>query len=133
MVVQMERFVRASGIYTIIIGLGFTSPRFLRLFGLSRPDAGLWWGLLAALMVYIGIVLILCSRDLEERASLICWNAVLRIIAFLLLAGFGFWGGFGAMMGVLGIIELAIAVVYLVGVPKALGVPLTDLLLDRLT
>lgn len=127
----MHKFVFWTGVYNIVGGATFLVPGLPRLLGVKVPESNFWiWGT-ALLIVYLGITLILCSRDLVGRASLVMWEGIWRIIFFLLFAGFGFFGGLGAILGVLGIVDLLIGLVYLTRLPKELGTTLTGLLLDR--
>jgi hypothetical protein len=49
---------------------------------------------------------------------------------FLLLAGYGFFGSLGISMALVGIVDLIIGMIYLIGLPRSLGVKNTQLLLD---
>jgi hypothetical protein len=51
----------------------------------------------AASIIYLGLALVLSSRDLAARASFVYWEGILRVVAFFLFAGFGFLGGLGAL------------------------------------
>lgn len=127
----MRKFVFWTGVYNIVGGVTFLIPGLPRLAGVKVPDSNFWiWGVALA-VVYFGIALILCSRDLTGRASLVLWEGIWRIIFFALFAGFGFFGGLGAILGVLGTVDLLIGLAYLIWLPKALGTTAINLLLDR--
>jgi len=85
---------------------------------------------LGSALIYSGVVLVLCSRA-YQRAALVYWAGFLRIAGFFLFAAFGFWGDFGVVTGILGIVDLIIGLVYLIGLPKSLSTSATNLLLDR--
>ncbi len=70
------------------------------------------------------------KRSLRSRASIVCWEGVLRIVAFFLLAGYGFFGGLGISMALVGTVDLVIGLIYLFGLPRSLGVKGAQLLLD---
>jgi len=127
----MRKFIFWTGVYNIIVGLGFLFPGFVNLLGVKLPMSNFWLWFPAVTVIYLGIILILCSRNLTARASLVYWEGILRIAGFLLLAGFGFWGGFGIIIGALGIVDLLIGLVYLIGLPKALNNTAANVLLDR--
>lgn len=127
----MRKFVFWTGIYNIVVGISFLFPKLVRLLGVKLPESNFWVWIVAAAVIYLGIVLVLCSRNLAARASLVCWEGLLRIVAFFLCAGFGFLGGLGIVLGVLGVIDLLIGLGYLLGLPKALTTTVADLLLDR--
>ena len=87
------------------------------------------FGLMA---VFLGVMLILCSRDLHSRGTLVAWEGVLRVGGFLAMAGYGLFGGAGILAAGSGVFDLIVGVIYLVGLPHYLSVSLADLLLDRL-
>ena len=126
----MKQFVFWTGIYNVVGGAGFILGIW-SLVGVEFPESTFWaWGLGSA-VTYTGVVLVLCSRALLARAPVVCWEGLLRTGAFFLFAGFGFLGGFGVVTGVLGIVDLIIGLVYLIGLPRSLDTTAMDLLFDR--
>jgi hypothetical protein len=55
------------------------------------------------------------------------------VVAFFLFVGFVFLGNVGILLGVFGIVDIIIALVYFVGLPKTMNPIATNLLLDRVT
>jgi hypothetical protein len=47
-----------------------------------------------------------------------------------LLAGYGFFGGLGFSLALVGIVDLVIGLIYLSGLPKTLGITVAQLLTD---
>jgi len=127
----MQRFVFWTGVYNVVAGACFLFPGFVKLIGVSLPSSDFWLWFPAAAVIYLGVLLILCSRNLPARAPLVYWEGILRIVAFFLFGGFGFFGGLGIMLGVIGTIDLVFGLIYLVGLPIALRTGATNLLLDR--
>ena len=127
----MSGFIFWTGIYNIIAGIGFLVPGIVSLLGIRPSESNFWVWTVAASVIYLGVALVLCSRRLAERATVVYWEGILRIAAFLLFGGYGFLGDLGLVAGILGVLELIIGLVYLVGLPRALGRPALDLLLDR--
>jgi hypothetical protein len=128
----MRKFVFWTGIYDIILGIILWFPPILKLLGVgSLPTSNFWLDFLGIGVAYAGIVLVLSSRNISSRAPAICWEGILRIAAFFLCIGFGIFGGLGVLIVLLGIIELAIGLVYLIGLPKVLKTSARNLLLDR--
>lgn len=127
----MQKFVLATGVYNILLGLSFLIPGLPGFLSINVPVSNLWVYAIASFVICLGVLLILCSKDLQARASLVYWEGVFRILFFLLLAYFGFMGNVGVMVGVIGIIDLLIGLGYLFGLPKALHTSHMDLLLDR--
>ena len=126
----MKKFVFWTGVYNILLGLGFLFPPLVGFLGVPLPESGVWVQLPATIVIYLGILLILCSRSLRSRASIVCWEGILRIIVFFLLAGYGFFGGLGISMALVGTVDLVIGLIYVLGLPRSLGVKCAKLLLD---
>jgi len=127
----MKKFVFWTGIYNVVAGISFLFPGIASLLGVKLPESNFWVWFAAAAVIYLGIALVLCSRNLAARASLVYWEGILRVAAFFLFGGFGFLGDLGIGIGVLGIVDLLIGLVYLIGLPKALNTTAANLLLDR--
>ncbi len=127
----MQKFVFWTGVYNIIIGGSFLIPGLTNLLNIQAPQVALWLYLPAILVIYLGILLIFCSRRLPERASLVFWEGIARIAVFVPLAWFGFFTDLGFMVGVIGVIDLLIGLGYIIGLPRALHVPARSLLLDQ--
>ena len=128
---NMQKFVFWSGVYTISLGVSFFIPGYLAFFGFKTPDAMYWTLNTGCFVTFVGVILIYCSRNLKERAGIVYANAVLRILGFFMLAGFGLFGELGKIAIVAGIIDLAIGVTYLLGLPANQKKSHGDLLLDR--
>jgi len=127
----VNKFVFWTGVYNIVAGLSFLFPRMVSLLGVKLTESNFWVWVVASTVIYLGIALVLCSRKLAARASLVYWEGILRIAGFFLFSGFGFLGDLGILSGVLGIIDLLIGLVYLIGLPKTLNTTAANLLLDR--
>ncbi len=127
----MKKFVYWTGIYNIFLGLSFFIPGYFDLIGFKTPDSYYWTLNLGCFVIFIGFVLVFCSRNLETRANLVYINALLRIAGFCLLAGFGFFGDLGIVAGFAGITDLFIGLVYIFGLPASQNKGHMDLLLDR--
>ena len=124
----MKKFVLLTGVDNIVAGDGFFLPGFVRLLGIKLPEPALWLWVVAATIIFSGIVLVLCSRNLATRAPVVYWEGFLRIAGFFL---FGFLGDWAVIPAALGIVDLLIGLVYFIGLPKALNTSAADLLLDR--
>lgn len=127
----MKRFVFWTGIYNILAGSSFFFPPLISMLGIKIPESYFWLSVPAATFVFTGVTLVLSSRNLEARGSIVYWEAVLRIIGFIIFTGFGFLGEIGIVVGVLGVVELLIGLIYLIGLPKMLNTSGVTLLLDK--
>lgn len=131
MPVSMRQFVFWSGVYNAGLAVFLLFPPLYRALGLNIP-APLWGWLLAGFLGYTSAVLILASRDLRRRASLVYWESLLRYIAALLLIPAGLFVDLGLIAVPLGLGDLIIGLVYMYGLPRELVVSHRDLLCDRL-
>ena len=64
---------------------------------------------------------------------MVYWESFLRYPAALFLVPAGLFGDLGLIAVPLGLADLAIGLVYMIGLPKELGVSHQVLLLDRLS
>ncbi len=127
----MKAFVFWTGIYNFVAGLSLFFPALHSFLGIAVPESVVWGELIGMLVVLLGVILIVCSRNLQTRAPIVYWDGIGRIVVFVLLGWFGFFGGIGVMLGVFGLIDLAIGLVYIFGLPKTLGRGHGQLMWDR--
>lgn len=128
---KMRAFVYWSGFYNDSLAMILLFPSVYLTLGLNIPTP-LWGWLLAGFLGFTGAVLILSSRDLGRRASFVYWESLLRYVAALLLVPAGLFGDLGLIAVPLGLTDLAIGLVYMIGLPKELNVTHRALLCDRL-
>ncbi|MFN0069296.1 MAG: hypothetical protein ACKVYV_16870 [Limisphaerales bacterium] len=126
----MKAFIIWTGLVSGISGVALQVPSLTaQLFPVSPPALVLRvFGLVA---VFLGLMLILCSRDLKNRGVVVIWEGMLRLVGGLVIAGYGIFGDHGVLMCLAGLGDFAIGGVYLVFLPRHLGVSTLDLLLDR--
>jgi len=127
----MNRFIFWTGIYNAGLALILLCPPAYRALGLNICSP-VWAWLVAGFLAFTSAVLILSARRLPERASLVYWEALLRYAACLVLVPAALFSDIGLMAAPLGLGDLAIGLVYMFGLPKALGVSHQTLLFDRL-
>ena len=127
----MKQFVFWTGVYNILLAVSSLIPAVAELLGLAAPDTRFYVWLPGILIIYLGIVLILASRNLHERASLVFWEGILRLVGFVVATRYGFFGEFGVSLGMVGVIDLLVGLVYIIGLPIALKRSMIALLLDR--
>lgn len=126
----MKFFVFWTGVINVLSGLALQFPAIsLRLMPLEPP--GMVLHIFGAMAVFLGIMLVFCSRDLPARGVLVAWEGVLRLVGFATMAGYGLFGGAGIQAALSGLVDGLFGFIYLVALPKFLGISLVDLLLDR--
>jgi hypothetical protein len=128
---KMSRFAFWTGVYNAGLALFLLFPAAYRALGLNVCSP-VWGWLIAGFLGFASAVLIIASRDLRRRASLLYWEALLRYVAALVLIPAGLFGDIGLIAALLGLVDLAIGLVYMFGLPKELGVSHQGLLFDRL-
>jgi len=129
---DMKKFVFWTGVYNVALGLSFFIPGYLDLLGFNTPDRLYYTVNTGVFVVFIGVVLMYCARDLKSRANLVYLNALLRIAGFFLLAGFGLFGDLGTIAVLAGVTDLVIGLIYIFGLKaSAKNKSHLDFLLDR--
>lgn len=127
----LTRFIHWSGVYNAGLALLLLCPPAYRALGLNICSP-VWGWLIAGFLAYTSAVLILSARRLRQRASLVYWEALLRFIACLVLVPAAVFSDIGLIAALLGLGDLAIGLVYLLGLPQALAVSHQALLFDRI-
>jgi hypothetical protein len=127
----MRKFVFWTGVYNVILAVSSLIPAVAKILGLAVPESRFYLWLPGILIIYLGILLILASRNLHDRASLVYWEGILRLAGFVVATRYGFMGEFGASLGYVGVIDLIVGLVYIIGLPKYLNRRAIDILLDR--
>jgi hypothetical protein len=127
----MKNFVFWSGVYNAGLALTLTCPPFYHLLGLNIPSP-FWGWLFAGFLIFTSATLILASRLLRQRATFVYYEAILRYIAALLLVPAGLFGDLGLIAVPLGLGDLAIGLVYMIGLTKELNVSHRALFSDQL-
>jgi hypothetical protein len=130
MLFKLSAFVFWSGVYNAVLALVLTFPPIYHRIGLNICSP-IWGWLIAGFLAYTSIALIFASRDLAGRGALVYWESLLRYVAALVLIPAGLFGDIGLIAALLGLGDLIIGLVYMFGLPKALGASHRALLFDR--
>lgn len=126
----MCSFVFWSGIYNAGLSAILLFPSLYRAIGLNVCDPA-WGWLISGFLAFTGAVLIISSRSLPARASLVYWEALLRYAAAGVLIPAGLLGDVGRIAALLGLVDLVIGLIYMFGLPWEFRVSHADLLFDR--
>ncbi len=127
----MSRFIFWTGAINILLGVSSLFPSISSAISSIQPDSRFYVWLPGILVSYLGVLLILASRDLPNRASIVYWEGILRLAGFAVATRYGFFGEFGVGLGLVGIYDLVVGLTYLVGLPITLNRNVIALLLDR--
>ncbi|MGV8081696.1 MAG: hypothetical protein AB2L22_16740 [Syntrophales bacterium] len=127
----MKSFVFVTGMMNVLGGILFAVPNALLLAGIEAPANRFWHLLPALFLFFLGIILVYSSRDLANRATIVFWDGFSRVTAFVLFVWYGLYAGMGILTSLLGVVDLAIALVYFFGLPRVLDRDFLSILLDR--
>jgi hypothetical protein len=127
----MKKFVFLTGILNVILGILFALPGVMQTAGIQPPENPFWLMFPAIFLFFLGIILIYSSRDLENRATIVFWDGLSRVAAFLGVSWFGLFAGMGFFIVLAASADLVIAMVYFIGLPRILGRSFMSILLDR--
>ena len=128
---KMQKFTFWTGVYNAGLAIFLLFPPLYRGVGLNICDP-VWGWLIAGFLAFCAAVLILASRNLRQRATFLYCESLLRYIAALVLVPAGLFGDVGLIAVPLGLGDLAIGLVYMIGLPKELGVSHRALLSDSI-
>ena len=112
------------------VGLQFSAVSVQRM---PTEQPGMLLLVFGLMATFISATLILCSRDLTRRGPIVAWEGVLRLGGFVVMAGYGMFGGGGPPMQLAGVFDLAVGLIYLIGLPRHLGAPVLSIMLDRMS
>ncbi len=127
----LGKFIFFTGCYNGFLSLFLLYPTLYRAFGLNVSQP-VWGWVLSAFLAFTAAVLIIASRDLRGKASIVYWEAMLRFAAAAILIPAGLLGDLGVIAAVLGAGDALIGCVYVFGLAKTLQATHRQLLFDRL-
>ena len=125
-----NRAVFWSGLWNVGLGLILVTPPIREALGVHVPNP-FWPWIVAAFLWYTSATLILSSRDVQNFASIIYWEALLRFAAVIVLIAYGL-----TYVGVLPSLlfsatDFAWGVILILGLLRLSGRSHASLLLDR--
>ena len=126
----MKAFVFWTGTLSVAAGAAFQFPD-LAAYLMPSAQPGMLLHLFGLMAIFLGGMLILCSRDLKRRGALVIWEGVLRLGGAGVMGSYGLFGDGGLSVAMAGLFDLTIGVIYLVGLPRHLDVTITELILDE--
>lgn len=83
-----NRAVFWSGVWNVGLGLILIAPPIREFLGVHIPNP-FWPWIVAAFLWYTSATLILSSRDVQNFASIVYWETLLRFAAVIVLIGYG--------------------------------------------
>lgn len=131
MLQAMSLFVTMTALYSIYAGVR-ANIRVYRASNLPPPQA-MTASVFGCMAVFIGVLLILCARNLDNRGSIVMWEGVLRLVAGGVMMYFTLKDTSGTMPRTRPLFDLIVGLIYVVALPIVLERPPLHLLLDRMT
>ena len=125
-----NRVVLWSGIWNIGLGLILITPPIREFLGVHIPNP-FWPWIVAAFLWYTSATLILSSRDVQNFASIIYWEALLRFAAVIVLIAYGltYVGVLSSVM--FAVTDFAWGIVLIAGLCRLTGRSHSSLLIDQ--
>jgi hypothetical protein len=128
--VTVRSFIFWTGLISVLAGAGLQFPIVAATL-MPKEQPGMLLHMFGLMAIFLGVMLVISSRDLAHRAPMVVWEGILRTGGFLVMTGYGLWGGGGYLMIGSGFFDLVIGVAYIVWLPRHLGVSASALLLDN--
>ena len=126
----MKNFIIFAGILGLVAGFGTLFPSFAQQI-MPSEQPGMLLFIFALTAMFLGLILLVSSRDLQHRGIYVIWVGVFKIIAFFIMTYYGIYENGGIKLVVGGSLDFIFGVIFLIALPKYLGVTLINLALDR--
>lgn len=124
----MKKFVFLTGIFNVLFGVALQFPFGVAL-ALPRDSSGMTTHLFGITASFLGILLVVSSRDLERFGVFVLLEGILRIFGFAILTYYALFDGYGVTTLLLGCTDGAIGLAYLILIPKYLKTSFFKILL----
>jgi len=116
-----------TGLLNIPIGLGMAAQGIMS----GNPELLPVQTVLGAFIIFGGAALMWASRDLQTRAPLVVWNALVRSVGFASGLYLFTTGNIPMSYVAIATMDLVLAFIYIIGITKYTGIPLGKLLLGK--
>ena len=127
---MMKNFVIFAGILGLLAGFGTFFPAVAQQI-MPSEQPGMLLFIFALTAMFLGLILLFSSRDLKRRGIFVIWVGIFKIIAFVIMAYYGIYGNGGIKLVMGGSLDLIFGIIFLIALPKHLGISLFSLALDR--
>jgi uncharacterized membrane protein HdeD (DUF308 family) len=125
----MSLFIILTAFYSIYAGVRAN----IRVYRVSEPAPAqaMMASVFGCMAVFIGVLLILCARDLQNRGPSVMWEGGLRLVAGGVMMYFTLKDTSGTMSRSRPVFDLVVGCIYVVILPIALEQSPLYLLLDQ--
>jgi uncharacterized membrane protein HdeD (DUF308 family) len=126
----MRHFIHYTGLLSAAAGVTIQFSA-LRAFLMPALEPGMLLRLFGCIAVFLGITLILAARDLKNRAPLVAWEGILRLVGGSILVYDGITTNLGLHGTLAGAGDIAIGLTYLMALSRHQNTTLSKLLHDQ--
>lgn len=106
-----KKIVFVAGLFNFPIGLGLIIPAFIK----SNPDTLITDVVLGAFLICAGIMLIWASYNLNQRAPIIVWSGLVRLLGFITVFYTNVIGSVSIEQIVISYMDLVLAFIFTIG------------------
>ena len=122
-----QKFVFITAIFNFPIGLGMIAQALYT----PNPDTLSISVVLGAFIIFAGAALMWASTNLQSRAPLVVWNGLVRIVGFASVLFTASIGTVPLAFIAIGGMDSILALVYIIGSGKAIGIPFSKLIFGK--
>lgn len=122
-----QKFVFITAIFNFPIGIGLIAQALYA----PNPDTLTISVVLGAFIIFAGAALMWAAQNLQNRAPLVVWNGLVRIVGFASVLFTASIGTVPSAFLVIGGMDLILALIYIIGSSKATGIPFSKLLFGK--
>jgi hypothetical protein len=127
----MKNFMFWVGWLYIAGGFLLFFPRLMENLGIRVPASVFWSEVAALLSLFLGMALVLSSRNLPARGAIAYWACWTLAVGGAMEITFGLARGLGVPLTIVGVCDLVVGLAFVVALPRHLGRSHGDLFLDR--
>jgi len=127
----MKTLVFWVGWIYVLGGLLLFFPRLFSALAVRPADSVFWSEAVALLTLFLGLALVLCSRNLAARGCIAYWAGWTLVLAGITEVAFGLGEGQGVGLAVSGVFDVGVGLLLVGGLPRHLGRGHGQLALDR--
>lgn len=124
---MFKKFVQLTALLNFPIALGIMIPEMVT----PQQDTFIFTVVLATFLMFAGAALLWAVSDIKNRASIIVWNGIVRLVGFFTVAYASSLGMAPTIFVVISGMDLIAAIIYAMGSVKKSGIPFTSLLLGK--
>lgn len=119
----MNAFILVTGLFNVLFGIAMQFPIGVA-YVLPKDSPGMTTQLFGVTAAFLGLILILSSRDLKRFGAIVIAEGLLRMFGFAIMTYYAFFGGYSWLTFALACADGMLGLVYLSLIPKSLNTSL---------